>query len=190
LTALISMEGVRFGSLTVEGRAPDSDSGKTRWRCLCDCGGSAIVLGTDLRGGRQYRCAKCARRAQSSTVRGRPKSAEHRARLSEARKGRPGPVRHGHARKGQETPEYITWKSMLGRCREPRRKDWPRYGGRGITVCAQWVESFAQFLADVGPRPAPGYSIDRINNNGNYEPGNVRWATSSQQALNRRPRIR
>jgi len=94
-------------------------------------------------------------------------------------------ARHGHTRPGKLTPEYQCWINMVARCgnaNHPRFADW---GGRGIAVCKAWRESFEQFLADMGPRPA-GRSIDRIDNDGNYEPGNVRWATRSQQMSNQR----
>lgn len=75
---------------------------------------------------------------------------------------------------------------MIKRCENPKNHAYPRYGGRGITVCPEWRSDFAAFLRDVGPRPSPDLSLDRIDNNGNYEPGNVRWATAAQQAQNRR----
>lgn len=82
-------------------------------------------------------------------------------------------------------PEYKVWAAMKQRCQNPRNSRYHRYGGRGITVCPEWLDSFDAFLAHVGPRPSKGYSLERINNNGNYEPGNVKWATHQQQALNR-----
>lgn len=88
-------------------------------------------------------------------------------------------------------PEYGPWKAMKQRCHCPKDKDHHRYGGRGIIVCDRWRESFAAFLQDVGPRPSLAHSLDRYpNKDGNYEPGNVRWATAKQQANNRRPRQR
>jgi hypothetical protein len=85
------------------------------------------------------------------------------------------------------TPEYRTWCAMRERCGSKKHRAYPRYGGRGITVCERW-QKFSNFLADMGARP-PGTSIDRIDNNGNYEPGNCRWATAIQQRRNQSPPV-
>ena len=81
--------------------------------------------------------------------------------------------------------EYWAWASMIQRCTNVKNPNYFRYGGRGITVCSQWF-SFKKFMVDVGPRPSGKYSIDRVDNSGNYEPGNVRWATRAQQMSNTR----
>lgn len=89
----------------------------------------------------------------------------------------------------KKRPEYAAWYAAIWRCTNPVAKNYPNYGGRGITICQRWRESFDAFLADVGPRPGPQYSLDRIDNDGNYEPGNVRWATRVQQRNNCRPSL-
>lgn len=97
----------------------------------------------------------------------------------------PGRELHGEGRHGQRTPEYEAWLDMRWRCSTPSYKQWKDYGGRGITVCDRWLV-YSNFLADVGRRPSPLLTLDRIANDGNYEPGNVRWATRHEQQMNRR----
>lgn len=94
-------------------------------------------------------------------------------------------LRHGHSRKGSETPTWRTWVAMIQRCTNSNRDNYPYYGGRGIEVCERW-RSFDNFLADMGERPE-SMTLDRIDQDGNYEPINCRWSTKSEQMKNRRP---
>lgn len=159
---LIDLSGRRFGRWTVLGSAGNNRWGHRTWLCLCDCpcGTRAVVCGNDLRRGRSKSCG-CLKRELT-----RKRSTKHGMRWSR---------------------EYQSWISMKQRCLNPRRTDFRDYGGREppVTIYPDWL-SFTPWFADRGPRP-PGCSQDRIDPNGNYEPGNVQWADAKQQARNRRP---
>lgn len=154
--------GSRFGRLTVVGRAGTSPSKKVLWLCNCDCGEQATCIAQELTTGSTKSCG-CLRREVTS----------QRA------------TTHGMCRDGSLPPEYHSWSNMIQRCTNPNNPKYDDYGGRGITVCARWVDSFESFLEDMGEKPE-GYSVERINNNGNYEPGNCRWATQAEQVINSR----
>ena len=166
------LTGVQFGRLTVLRRFEVASKQRVIWLCQCTCGATKPVLAGSLASGRSRSCG-CLN-----------------VELTKRRwsMGQANPtLRHGHASNGKLTPTYHSWTGMIGRCENPNRPNFSYYGGRGITVCARWRNSFEAFLEDMGERPA-GTSIDRINNAGHYEPGNCQWATKSHQQRNQRPR--
>lgn len=94
--------------------------------------------------------------------------------------------KHGHCITGKHTPEFDCWQSIKARCNRKSHTQYEDYGGRGIKICDEWNNSYIAFFEHVGPRTSPLHSLDRINNNDGYKPGNVRWATRSEQQKNRR----
>ena len=157
------LAGRVFGYLTVLARCPGK--GTVRWSCRCVCSGLVSVRSGHLTDGTTLSCG-CMRNS-----------------LISARN-----TRHGEASSGQRPAslEYVTWRAIIARCEEATSISYRYYGARGISVCVRWRASFSAFLADVGRRPSPRHSLDRFpNRDGNYEPGNVRWATQKQQQRNK-----
>lgn len=96
-------------------------------------------------------------------------------------------MKHNGARRGSHRlPEYNVWQNMKRRCLDPNNKSYPTYGGRGITVCKRWINDFAAFMRDMGPRPSPDHTLERVNNKRGYTPSNCVWATRKEQYVNRR----
>ncbi len=148
--------GKRFGRILVLSKGPMI--GKNRaWLCACDCGVVLTIRGDALKSG-QMSCGCLA--------------IEHASAANKI---------HGMC----NTAEHSAWSSMIGRCYNPKSRRYALYGGRGISVCDRWLAKFSSFYTDMGPRPSDGHSLDRIDSNGNYEPGNCRWADIETQNRNR-----
>lgn len=162
MTAIKDLIGLKFGRLKVlefSGRQRTQSNIRIVWKCQCDCGNITITCGIDLTRGmsKSCGCLKIDKLIERS-------------------------VTHGFQRGDQKNAEYRTWRHIKSRCYNPNVERYPNYGGRGIKMCERWKHSFENFYADMGPRPSVKHSIDRFPDvNGDYEPGNCRWATIEEQ---------
>jgi hypothetical protein len=161
---LIDLSGQTFGRWQVLSRGPNMN-GKPGWLCRCQCGTEKHVSGSNLRLALSLSCGCYSRELTGEMSR----------------------THGGSGYSSERHPNYVIWQGMKNRCRDASN---PKYGGRGITICARWLEGedgktgFECFIEDMGVRPSKLHSIDRRDNDGNYEPANCRWRTPKEQARN------
>ncbi len=159
MSKVIDRTGLRYGRLLVIDRAGSNAKQRSTWNVVCDCGNKLVVDRDSLNSGKVKSCG-CLRQESYYT--------NHKT--------------HGRSK----TTEYNTWMGIKARCNNEQHPCYYNYGGRGIKVCDRWMESFENFIEDVGKKPDAGSSLDRINNNEGYSKKNCRWASAKEQANNMR----
>ena len=159
----LDLTGKKFGRLTVLRENGRTNANKVKWECQCDCGNISTHVGSRMKNGDIQSCG-CMQLEAIKTCN----------------------ITHGMS----YTREYNIWQGMKDRCINSENQGYEDYGGRGISVCTRWLDSFENFYEDMGLSPTDDHSIDRIDNEGNYCPDNCRWATIKQQSDNKRPQSR
>jgi len=157
MTARADLSGRRFGRLTAVSPS-ESKNGLSAWLCICDCGKETRPTSGSLVSGNTKSCGCLGRENATRAV-----------------------TKHGETK----TPEYAAWLNAKARCYSPTSTRYSRYGGRGIGMCSEWRSNYMAFLSDMGRRPSPKHSLDRIDVNANYSAGNCRWVTIDVQSRNR-----
>src|SRR5574337_228869 len=150
--------GKKFGKLTVV-RQVENRGLHCQWLCVCDCGGEKFATTMLLRCGDTKSCG----------------CLPHGTKLGQV-------IKHGHAARGHQSPEYRVWAGMVKRCTNPHDRVYHHYGGKGISVCREWANDFSRFLADMGPRPSSQHTIGRLDHKKGYSPDNCVWQTWSEQS--------
>lgn len=155
--------GKKFGRWEVIERSVDYKNGEPQWLCVCDCGTKRIKRSSQLRASKYLSCGCYQKEVIIKRL-----------------------TKHGAAKDGDVTPEYRSWKHMRTRCTNIEYDQYEDYGGRGIKVCDRWLHSFENFFTDMGKRPSLLHTLERKDNDGNYEPPNCYWGTKAEQSRNKR----